>query len=106
MFPNWQLSNFDSVCFVSSFAMTFSNTLPGAGVREMGLRSDRDFGGFDFGIGTILAFFHCDGKVHLYSDAFIMSHIGVTISGANSVRIRGGMSHIPGDFDETLFNNM
>ena len=83
------MSNFGCVCLVSSFAIIFSNTLPGAGVRDIGLRSERDSGGFDFGIGMILAFFHCGGNMQLYREEFIISQIGVAISVANSVRIRG-----------------
>ena len=86
--------------------MSFSNTLPGAGVSDIGLRSERDSGGFDFGIGMILAFFHCDGNVQLYREEFIMSQIGVAISVANSVKMRGGISPIPGDFEETLFSKL
>ena len=97
------MSNFGCVWSVNSLAIIFSNTLPGAGVKEIGLRSVKDSGGFDFGIGIIFAFFHCDGKIHLYREAFMILHMGVEISRANSVRIRGGMSPIPGDLDETFF---
>ena len=62
--------------------------------------------GLTLGIGIILAFFHCDGKVHLWREAFMILHMGVAISEANSVRIRGGMSPIPGDLDETFFNKI
>ena len=33
--PYCHLSNFGCVCFVSSLAIIFSNTLPGAGVRDI-----------------------------------------------------------------------
>ena len=64
--------------------------MPGAGVKDIGLRSAKVTGGFDLGMGMTFAFFHCDGKVHSYSEALIMLHMGVAISAANSDRIRGG----------------
>ena len=70
--------------------MIFSKTLPGAGVKEIGLRSAKVTGGFDLGMGMTLAFFHCVGKVHLWREAFMILHMGVAISAANSDRIRGG----------------
>ena len=87
--PYWQLSNFDWVWSDKSLAKIFSKTLPGAGVKEIGLRSAKVTGGLDLGMGITLAFFHCDGKVHSYREALIILHMGVAISAANSVRIRG-----------------
>ena len=74
--PYWQLSSFDWVWSDNSFAKTFSKTLPGAGVKEIGLRSAKVTGGLVLGIGMTLAFFHCNGKVHLYSEALTMLHMG------------------------------
>ena len=96
------MSNFDSICLLNSFAIIFSNILPGAGVKDIGLRSDKDSGGFDFGMGTILALFHFDGNIPLSMEAFIISHMGVDNSGENSVRIRGGISPGPGDLEATF----
>ena len=86
--------------------MIFSKTLPGAGVKDIGLRSAKVSGGFDLGMGMTFAFFHCGGKVHSYREALMMLQMGVAISAANSVRIRGGMSPIPGDLEETFFKSM
>ena len=73
-----------------SSAIIFSSTFPGAGVRDIGLRSFSDLGDATFGMGTILALFHWSGNTPCLRHAFIMLHIGVAISGQNSERILGG----------------
>ena len=51
------MSNLVSICLLYSVAIFFSNILAGAGVSDIGLKSAKDSGGFDFGMGTTLAFF-------------------------------------------------
>ena len=100
------MSNLVSICLLNSVAIIFSNILAGAGVSDIGLKSAKDSGGFDFGMGTTLAFFHIFGKTPFFKHAFTISQMGVANSGENSSRRRGGISHGPGDLEATFFNKL
>ena len=65
----------------------FSIILPPIGVLDMGLKSERERGGFILGIGIISALLKASGKIPHFSAQFKISQKGVENSGENSYTI-------------------
>ena len=84
-------------CSISEIII-FSIFLPPIGVLEIGVRSVRAFGGFNFGIGTISEILKASGNIPECKAQFEMLQNGRASSAANSTIICLGKSSGPNDF--------